>query len=964
MSYTGQTINFKTLADDFQTMANHHKQLNSFGLGNVDQISYWTQSRDKQNNTTYNSPIYPLLYVVPSIVENNKQFKIWEFNTLVMDIVERNLDNQVDTISDTLQIVQDIISQYRLSVTAQFGNYYDKYFVNDTTNIIPFLEKQDDMVNGWNAKIRIQTKTYLDRCSAAFNTFTGTPIQHLNGINHKTFHDDFRMLADYHKQLNSFGFGAVEDFQYWTESRDKQDNTTYNAPIYPLLYVVPNDVQQLIGYTNYTFDLIVADIIERDLSNQIDVISDTEEILTDIISQFRLSVTQSLGNFNNEYYLNENITESPFIEQYDDLLGGWTATISVMVKMALNRCDAPFDNFITPSVTPSQTSTPLPSATQTSTPTNTPTNTPSVTQTQTPTNTLTPTQTSTVTNTPSVTQTNTPTNTETQTQTPTNTATLTPTQTPSLSAGATPNPTTTQTATPSVTPTNTITPTNTQTSTPTNTPSETATNTPTQTSTPSETPTNTPSNTATQTPSVTPSITATQTNTPTQTGSDTPTPTPTNTSTPTNTASVTPSQTGSDTPTPTPTQTNTPSVTATNTPTQTGSDTPTPTPTQTNTPSITASPTQTNTPSITASQTQTPTNTATNTLTPTPSITASQTATPTNTATNTLTPTPSITASQTATPTNTATNTLTPTPSITASQTVTPTITQTQTPTASGVVTYCQWNNIATPWNLDTNLWNVCSLIPTPTPTTTTTNTPTPTNTPSVTPPPFVPSSLSNLQYWFDATSGLTYDIFYNVSNWTNYGLLGSTVNQGTVSRQPKLSLSSTLGSYTGYAVGFTNRAYMSATFGSANYSSSTVFSVMKINGVSGSGWSIDLFDTGANNYSWSWQSYDTGSTSIVRKTPGSSTSPSRTKAPLLLATSGTSSSFFTASFNDVLGTSGSTTYTGTTATQFEFGYEPGVNTATNIEVFEYLVYNRVLTSTEYANVMNYLKTKYQYNTW
>jgi hypothetical protein len=766
------------------------------------------------------------------------------------------------------------------------------------------------------------------------------------------------MLADYHKQLNSFGFGAVEDFQYWTESRDKQDNTTYNSPIYPLLYVVPNDVQQLIGYTNYTFDLIVADIIERDLSNQIDVLSDTEEILTDIISQFRLSVTQSLGNFNNEYYLDENITETPFIEQYDDLLGGWTATISVMVKMALNRCDAPFDNFIP--ITP----------TTTATPTNTPTMTQTVTFT--PTSSVTPTQT----NTPTLTETptNTPTNTTTQTNTPTNTATITPTQTPSLSAGATPNPTTTQTATPSVTPTNTITPTNTQTNTPTNsasvTPSITATNT--------ETPTNTPTNTATQTPSVTPSITASQTNTPTQTGSDTPTPTPTNTSTPTNTASVTPTQTGSDTPTPTPTQTNTPSVTATNTPTQTGSDTPTPTPTQTNTPSITASPTQTNTPSITASQTMTPTPsiTATQTNTPTPSITATQTNTPTNTATNTLTPTPSITASQTATPTNTATNTLTPTPSITASQTATPTpsitatqtntptITQTQTPTASGVVTYCYWNNIATPWNLDTNLWNVCSLIPTPTPTTTTTNTPTPTNTPSKTPPPFVPSSLSNLQYWFDATSGLTYDIFYNVSNWTNYGLLGSTVNQGTVSRQPKLSLSSTLGSYTGYAVGFTNRAYMSATFGSANYSSSTVFSVMKINGTSGAGWSIDIFDTGTNNYSWSWQSYDTGSTSIVRKTPGSSTSPSRTKAPLLLATSGTSSSFFTASFNDALGTSGTSIYTGTTATQFEFGYEPGINTSTNIEVFEYIVYNRVLTSTEYANVMNYLKTKYQYNTW
>jgi hypothetical protein len=118
---------------------------------------------------------------------------------------------------------------------------------------------------------------------------------------------------------------------------------------------------------------------------------------------------------------------------------------------------------ITPTQTPTQTSTPTQTPTETSTPTPT--------QTETPTNT--PTQTQTQTNTPTNTQT--PTNTETPTPTPTNTET--PTNTP----------TNTQTQTQTGTPTNTQTPTNTETTTNTPTPTNTETPTPTQTSSPTPT---------------------------------------------------------------------------------------------------------------------------------------------------------------------------------------------------------------------------------------------------------------------------------------------------------------------------------------------------------------------------------------------------------------------------------------------------------------------------------------------
>jgi uncharacterized delta-60 repeat protein len=265
----------------------------------------------------------------------------------------------------------------------------------------------------------------------------------------------------------------MDEFTYWNEMRLKQDNNHYNSPYYPYFYVVPQDVIQKFGFMEYKFTFIISDIIQRDLENQNDVLSDTLQIMDDILGQFRLSVYESLGNFNELFYLDTPITCTPFLEKYDDLLGGWTADVTIKVMIPLDRCDAPFNSFLTPTptVTPTTTATPSP------TPTNTETSTPTPTQTTTETGTPTPTMTPTNTETP--TQTITPTNTETPTQTPSETPTMTPTNTETI------------TPTPTQTPTNTETPTQTPTVTPTET-APGASPTPTATTTTTPTPTGTP----------------------------------------------------------------------------------------------------------------------------------------------------------------------------------------------------------------------------------------------------------------------------------------------------------------------------------------------------------------------------------------------------------------------------------------------------------------------------------------
>jgi hypothetical protein len=427
-----------------------------------------------------------------------------------------------------------------------------------------------------------------------------------------SFHKIIQNLEYYQQSqigigLNSFGYGNLYEF-----SMNQSGNTT----VYPLMFVNPQSLSYDTNTTRYTLQIIFADRINDDLSNQIDVVSDMSIQLKRFISFIQRGMNQDPDLYNKMDCVIPS-TGLPFIERFNDYVGGVSLDIEITIFEDINACDY----YVPPSPTPTNTTTP------TNTPTITPTS--SVTPTITPTQTVTPTET--VTPTPSITPTETVTPTVTVTPTNTITPTVTETPTPTVTQTQTETPTPTVTQTQTETPTNTPTPTNTET--PTNTPTPTNTETPTNTPTPTNT--ETPTNTPTVTSTVTPTNTETPTNTPTPTNTETPTNTPTNTQTPTQTVTATNTETPTNTPTPTNTET------PTNTPTTTNTETPTntPTPTNTETPTNTPTNTQTVTPTNTETPTNTPTSTEVSVITPTP------TSTPTVTPTLTMTPTPSGAAS-------------------------------------------------------------------------------------------------------------------------------------------------------------------------------------------------------------------------------------------------------------------------------------------------------------------------------
>lgn len=244
-----------------------------------------------------------------------------------------------------------------------------------------------------------------------------------------------------------------------------------------------------------------------------------------------------------------------------------------------------------------------------------------------------------------------------------------------------------------------------------------------------------------------------------------------------------------------------------------------------------------------------------------------------------------------------------------------------------------------------------------PTVTMTPTNTITASPTPSSTPPPYSPSGLTNLQYWFMSPSGSS------VSSWTNYGLLGGAVSQGTAAFQPAKITNDTFGTgFTGTSMSFANQDTMSAFFTNTTFTAKTFFAVFRVAGrsIQGSFLSLRSSNTDSNaTRVFVYDMYASPTTHNTQSVPGVSTFTATTGS-FIFASSGSSNSFI-GELNGVLGSSGTTAFSQTSGQFFEFGYNPGSANSNDVRIFEFIGYNRELTSSEYADTLNYLKNKYNF---
>ena len=90
----------------------------------------------------------------------------------------------------------------------------------------------------------------------------------------------------------------------------------------------------------YRFRLYVMDLVNKDQSNENDVLSDTLQFVGDYISQLKHGFSAFGVSYDteNDFRLNDNINCEPFTERFDSQVTGWAANINITVSFNASAC--------------------------------------------------------------------------------------------------------------------------------------------------------------------------------------------------------------------------------------------------------------------------------------------------------------------------------------------------------------------------------------------------------------------------------------------------------------------------------------------------------------------------------------------------------------------------------------------------------------------------------------------------
>lgn len=311
-------VNYKQIIQDLSGIAYYHNQINSFGYGDITQITNDIETKQE--------PLYTKMYVVPGQVQLAQNRLLYNFSIIILDQIKDDLSNQQEVMSDTLEICKDIFTILYQSYTATWGGFSIDYTPLWGPNVTPFLERFETVLGGWTMNVQIEQPFDYNTCVLPISGFT-LPTS-VNKVTYYQIIEDLKGLSAAHEQINSFGFGDLTQIT--------MDIETKQSPIYTKLYVIPNDTILDQNQLTYNFQIIVADRLKDDYSNQRDVMNDTLEIMKDVFTYLYLS----------EYESEWDATVEPFLERFEDVLAGWTMNLTLTQPFDYNRCVVPERPFV------------------------------------------------------------------------------------------------------------------------------------------------------------------------------------------------------------------------------------------------------------------------------------------------------------------------------------------------------------------------------------------------------------------------------------------------------------------------------------------------------------------------------------------------------------------------------------------------------------------------------------------
>jgi hypothetical protein len=135
----------------------------------------------------------------------------------------------------------------------------------------------------------------------------------------------FDAAATAHLQIASFDHGTI----------DYLDSSAVDR-LYPYIFLRPLDSTVAERVKTYNFELYSLDIPKVSGAPNLDVISNTENYLYDLVAWFNFGPAER-----QQYYDVQINSAAPVNEAFKDRVFGWVASINVITPFNLNYCNYP-----------------------------------------------------------------------------------------------------------------------------------------------------------------------------------------------------------------------------------------------------------------------------------------------------------------------------------------------------------------------------------------------------------------------------------------------------------------------------------------------------------------------------------------------------------------------------------------------------------------------------------------------
>ena len=155
-------ITFRNVVGYLETIAEKHYEINSFHSGMLDEVDL-----NKLGATDY-----IILYAEPGTVVVDKGILTYSFSIYVMDMINEEVGDdpnrqrvgRVDTFSQTLNIMQDVINEFHQNLHPDLSWVDENVVLSLPINAEPFTARFDNTLTGWTATLNVQVPNQNNLC--------------------------------------------------------------------------------------------------------------------------------------------------------------------------------------------------------------------------------------------------------------------------------------------------------------------------------------------------------------------------------------------------------------------------------------------------------------------------------------------------------------------------------------------------------------------------------------------------------------------------------------------------------------------------------------------------------------------------------------------------------------------------------------------------------------------------------